>query len=725
MDILKKVTDHSLLFNTPPKHMPTTGVPDGPLQGNGDLGGSWCTAGDTLVCYLGKNDMWLSKPSQRGGGIKNLAVVKFAVDGLDEQVFDAVCRLTDAETDIDLSSVGGKLHVSSVMPRGKSMLIVRLTCTDGNVKVSADLNTLDDSAAVCTRNQDGNKVSVTKNYEGAELDWPTRACATLVVLNSDNLSVNLTSGQTATVVVSAYTNHDTDNPAAAVQNELDGISDASAAKYLEGNRTWWKNFWEKSYVSLPDEPDVEKCWYASNYLLACCCAPGKFPPGIFGNFITTDRADWGGDYHLNYNYEAPWWGAYSSNHIELAEPYDTPLMEYIPQAQKNARELLGCGGIYSVVGIGPMGNECAYMYNDDGTPNHEAPFWGQKSNAAYAAVDMVMRFYSEYDADYARDKAYPYISEVLAFWEDYLTWEDGRYVIHKDCIHENGALGRTMHGEKLEGPDDNSNDTNPLVSLGLIHVLIKCALDMCAFLGIDEPRAEKWKFIDAHLSKYPLQTRNGKTVFRYTEVGMDWCNGNSLGIQHIYPCGAIGLSSDPELLTVARNTLVEMSRWDDYNALPTFYSAAARLGYDPDEILRHLNEVMKIRGFANGFIYCGGGGVECLSVVPGCVNEMLMQSHEGVIRLFPVWNSARNAEFMNLRAYGAFLVSASMNNGSITSAEIYSEKGNHCVLLSPWDNVRITCDGNTVPTSEVSEHYGKTIHFDTKPGFTYKVEHAE
>jgi alpha-L-fucosidase 2 len=104
---------------------------------------------------------------------------------------------------------------------------------------------------------------------------------------------------------------------------------------------------------------------------------------------------------------------------------------------------------------------------------------------------------------------------------------------------------------------------------------------------------------------------------------------------------------------------------------------------------------------------------------------MLMQSHEGVIRLFPVWNSARNAEFMNLRAYGAFLVSASMNNGSITSAEIYSEKGNHCVLLSPCDNVRITCDGNTVPTSEVSEHYGITIYFDTKPGYTYKIEHAE
>ncbi len=724
MDIMKKVSEHSLVFDAPPKHMPTTGVPDGPLQGNGDLGGSWCTAADTLVCYIGKNDMWLSKPSQRGGGIKNLAVATFGVEGLDENVFHAICKLTDAETEIDLSADSGKLHVGSVMPRGKSMLIVKLTCTSGNVKVSADLKTLDDSAAVCTRSQDGNKVSVTKNYEGADLDWPTRACASLVVLGRNNLCAELTEGQSVTVAVSAYTNHDTDTPAQAVSDELDGLTEKSAEQYIEENRVWWNNFWEKSYVSLPDEADIEKCWYASNYLLACCCAPGKFPPGIFGNFITTDKADWGGDYHLNYNYEAPWWGAFSSNHIELSEPYDKPLLDYIPQGRKNARDFLDCGGIYAVVGIGPMGNECAYMYNNDGTPNHEAPFWGQKSNAAYAAVNMVMRFYSEYDIDYVRNSAYPFISEVLAFWEDYLSWEDGRYVIHRDCIHENSALGRTMRGEPLEGPDDRSEDTNPLVSLGLIHVLIKCALDMSALLGEDGPRQEKWKFIESHLSKYPLQTRNGKTVFRYTEYGYDWCDGNSLGIQHIYPCSAIGLSSDPELLTIARNTLVEMSRWDDFNALPTFYTAAARLGYDPDEILRHLNEVMKIRGFANGFIYCGGGGVECLSVVPGCVNEMLMQSYEGVIRLFPVWNHARNAEFAHLRAYGAFLVSASVNNGDIESAEIYSEKGNSCVLLKPWDNVRITCDGEDVPMTEVSENYGTTVHFDTKPDCTYHIERA-
>ena len=56
------------------------------------------------------------------------------------------------------------------------------------------------------------------------------------------------------------------------------------------------------------------------------------------------------------------------------------------------------------------------------------------------------------------------------------------------------------------------------------------------------------------------------------------------------------------------------------------------------------------------------------------VNEMLLQSYEGIIRVFPVWDKMQNAKFSGLRANGAFIVNGCLENGDVY-AEILSEQG--------------------------------------------------
>ena len=46
-----------------------------------------------------------------------------------------------------------------------------------------------------------------------------------------------------------------------------------------------------------------------------------------------------------------------------------------------------------------------------------------------------MRYYSTYDEAYAR-KVYPYLLACADFWEDYLSLENGRYVIRMDHFNE-------------------------------------------------------------------------------------------------------------------------------------------------------------------------------------------------------------------------------------------------------------------------------------------------
>jgi hypothetical protein len=521
--------------------------------------------------------------------------------------------------------------------------------------------------------------------------------------------------------MAVVTNHDDPGCREKAREILDHISRYRLADLHAKHCGWWKNFWLGSGVRIPSEPLIEKMWYGSHYIMASCCGNRNFPPGLFANWVTTDTPDWSGDYHLNYNYEAPWWGLYSSNKIELTEGYDTPLMEYLPGAREAARRKLDCRGLYSLVGIGPRGFAVSRTFDKDG--NDDVSYWGQKSNASYAAVNMVMRFYAAYDLDYARNTAYPYLKEAGAFWEDYLVFKDGRYVIYRDCIHENGYLARNVLDWGRDCPD-YSNDCNPLLSLALVRMIFRALLDIRAALGDDDRRAEKWRHILDHISPFPVQTRKGKKVFRYTETGMDWRDDNSLGIQHVFPAGALGLGSDPELLEIARNTLVEMARWEDYNAFGTFFAAAARLGHDPADILRRLNGELRKHAYDNLDIYYGGGGIECCSGVPVCVNEMLLQSHEGVLRFFPVWDKTKDAAFYNLRAYGAFLVSAELTGGAVGEITLYSEKGRRCVFQAPSGVqavYRLLVDGweEIVPVKE-GEYYA----FDTEAGGSYGITPA-
>ena len=96
---------------------------------------------------------------------------------------------------------------------------------------------------------------------------------------------------------------------------------------------------------------IEKYYYGSHYLMASCSRSRDFPPSLFGHCITPDSPSWQADYHLKYNHEAPWWGVFSSNQAELADPYDTPILDYMPIARANARRLLQCRGLYYEVGI--------------------------------------------------------------------------------------------------------------------------------------------------------------------------------------------------------------------------------------------------------------------------------------------------------------------------------------------------------------------------------------
>lgn len=490
----------------------------------------------------------------------------------------------------------------------------------------------------------------------------------------------LSPAQTVLIAAAVVTREESGTPLEEARRRVAELTPERIDRLRAAHRAWWRDFWARSFVEIGD-PLIEKYYYGSNYLLACCSRNRRFPPSIFGNWTTADCPSWQGDYHLNYNHEAPWWGVYSSNHIELADPYDTPVLEFMPAGKENARKYLGVRGVYYNVGVAPKGYDPGVAPEGKAPPEHgDQLFLGQKSNAAFCASNMFLRFYHTYDQEYAR-RVYPFLIEVANFWEDYLKWdaEGGRYMICGDSLGERG---------------DGIGDTNNTLSLGLVKMLFKGMLDVSAELGLDADRREKWRHILAHLSEFPTAVVDGVRWLRNAEAGP---SANAVGPGRggsrvsftglVWPSCVLGLGSDPETLAMLRNDARGWPEGDwinHYNGFSQTFTQAARIGHDPRDILAKLRKQLEVAGFPNLMVFGGGGGIENCCGVPATINEMLLQTHEGVTRVFPVWPRELPARFGRLRTPGAFLVSSELRDGEVLEVLIESEKGRPCTLQNPW-----------------------------------------
>ncbi|MDR1332118.1 MAG: hypothetical protein LBK07_08430 [Tannerella sp.] len=713
---------HVVRFTRPPQRIPAKVSVDAPLLGNGFMGIAMSGDPEHQVFYAARNDFWRLKSGHNESYPAVLGKIEVFIPGLQGASYLAEQHLYDAVTTARFAKDGFEVTYRAYVAALDDVAVIEIGMKgegtlEGTVQLSLPaigkeiVEDLPLDRAFPEKREQGAADGIHYIIRAFEdsVDIPNRAAMALQTADSPDGRFTLEAGKTVRIVCATSGNaRSADCLDAAVRK----VRESAAPQSLRGievrHGAWWKDYWEKSFVSIPDSA-IEGQYYLSLYGMASSSRDADFPPGLFGIWITQEQPSWAGDYHLNYNFQAPFYALYSANRIEQATPYYAPLLDFMTRGAYYSEKIAGIpDGILYPVGIGPRGIETTRWtplmdkygknWKDGGNIEDEGLFWGQKSNVSYAVANLSMQFYLTRDGEFSR-KVYPFVRAAAVFWENYLAYEDGRYVDRNDAIHE-GTVG----------------DTNPILSLGLIRQTMRTATDMSELLDEDAGRREKWMHIHDHLPDYPRQERNGKTVFRLTEEGTAWVNGNTLAIQHIYPGGQIGWDSDPELLAVAMNTMQEMRRWLDGNGSNSFFPAAVRIGYDPDTIMYHLDRYVK-HTFPNGFQLNNPHGIENLSTVPNTINEMLCSGHQGVLRLFPVWNRDRDASFHQIRTEGAFLVSAKLQAGEIGDVTVFSEQGEELTLLNPWKGRGIKVKG---PAGEQS-YEGERIRIKTERGATYRL----
>lgn len=669
-------------------------IPAGAMCGNGDLGVVFDNDDNDLIIHISKCDFWKFVPgTETDAGIKTVGCIKIKNVDLSiyniKQYFDKgilQCKFGNAETEFFVAPEN-RIYFEIKCPEGNAPLVdieIPDTCNSEN--------------SVCESN--GVKC-FTRKFCGEEVDRSSAVTVCFKEICSD-----FEEGFKITrYCISVVTNFDSeDYTQTGVDMALSSDYDKDKAKTQEK----WEKFFSASKVTLKDK-EIEKFYNSSLYHLAGCMGNKEFPPGLFGNFVTDDFFPWAGDYHMNYNYEAPYYCIFASNHPELFDGYMTPVNEMSDEAQRMA-QLFGCKGYAFPVSFGPKALD---VYSQADCKEHGILFLGQKSHAAYACVIPIMHWFSTYDKEYALKNYYNFILNTAAFWEDYLIKEKGRYVIKGDAAHEipfyRGKKFRyiTHFGQV--------NTINAINSLGLVKLLFNGVYDMAKELGLNSEKYALWEDIIENLSDFPTFIKKGKKCFRYAKFGIHWRNENTVGLQHIYPASQIGLNSGEKLLKIARNTYFINDRRLDDNGSNSYLPAGARIGVDPDFLIEGIHRNIKEFALPNRLFRHHGGGIEHLTTIPATINEMLMQSYEGVIRLFPCWNKEDDASFENLRADGAFLVSAELKNKKITSLKIKSLKGRKCNIECSDIKAVIKEDKTAVNF----ERNGNTISFETEENTSY------
>ena len=127
-----------------------------------------------------------------------------------------------------------------------------------------------------------------------------------------------------------------------------------------------------------------------------------------------------------------------------------------------------------------------------------------------------------------------------------------------------------------------------------------------------------------------------------------------------------------------------------------------------------------IRGMAAGDYGRTGIFTESLGILAP-LQEMLLQSWDNVIRVFPAWPKHLNGSFTTLRAEHAFLVSASWRDGGVETLTVHSETGGRCHMSIPWTGGMDIHDEPGMKIDTITEPDNIAV-FETEAGRTYRLQ---
>lgn len=459
----------------------------------------------------------------------------------------------------------------------------------------------------------------------------------------------------------------------------------SFAANLKSHAGWWKNFWEKSSIQLPDKV-LEKQWYLEQYKFGSV-ARSDAPPISLQAIWTADNGripPWKGDFHHDLNTQLSYWPACSANHLQEA-------MGYINHLEKNKENYLR----YTQTYFGFDGLAVPGVTTLDGT---EMGGWIQYSLSPTVSSWLAQHYYLQWrysmDRDFLKNKAYPWIKQTA--------------VLLENLTHKDASGFRKLEISASPEINDNSLEAwfpeNTNYDLALMKFTFSKAAELSTELGLTK-ESSHWQQILNEFGDYALTDKNQLKFAPSMDYNQSHRHFSNM--MAIHPLGLIKWEDGDRAQSIIRNSIkmldsVGPDYWCGYS-----YSwlgnlkARAKDGAGAAKALKifaeafcssnsfHLNGDQTKSGLSQ-FIYRPFTLEGNFAFAAG-IQEMLLQSHAGFIEVMPaVPQEWKNIAFNDLRAEGAFLISACKEAGELKSVKLIAEKGGSTILKLPFKDYEIS-----------------------------------
>lgn len=515
-----------------------------------------------------------------------------------------------------------------------------------------------------------------------------------------------------------------------VQNRLGGDLEPlvdEARRCEEKNREIWSRYWSCSSVSLADK-ELEQIWYRNLYFFNCALRPGVTCPGLFANWsYGSIGTAWHGDYHLNYNTQQPFWVTFSSNHLDKNLVYADLVDHLLPVSRMWAKEYYGMRGAFFP--------HSAYPVKMNLHP-YPVPDWGwEVFETPWIVQGLWWHYLYSGDIDFLKDRAFVPMKDAVLFLVDYMTrdeahgekWGDDNYHIFPSVPPELYGL---QPGFKF------NYDTQ--IDIALAKFIFKAYLESIDILNIrrtERDLAHTVENILERMPEYPMyeSEKYGRIYVSVPGECDETVYNVPANLTHVFPGEEYGISAPDSIRGWLLNTC-KAHQNEGGNDIVFLNMQKARLGVlDMDQFKRQVRYATLPGGTVTDAVLQSGGRYNDLTdymwmdeagiwfenfALPAVINECLIQSYDGLIRLYPNWDNSSDAAFSTLRARGAFLVSASLQSGEVQPVEIYSERGAVCRVWNPWPG----CSVKVSSAARSKVYKGEEIDFKTEAGETYTLQ---
>ncbi len=470
----------------------------------------------------------------------------------------------------------------------------------------------------------------------------------------------------------------------------------------------------KKIQTEPDPSMAALSYQFGRYLMIGSSRPGTQPANLQGIWNDNMNPSWDSKYTTNINTEMNYWPVESGNLSECAEPLVKMIKELTDQGSMVAREHYGAKG-------------WVFHQNTDiwrvAAPM-DGPTWGTFTvGGAWLCTHIWEHFEYTRDKDFLKE-TYPLIEGSVQFFMDFLV------------PHPNGKWLVTNPSTSPENfPDGGGNKPYfDEVTGGFREGTTICAgssIDMQILYDLFGYYLEAAKILDKE-DAFVQQVKAARDKLVPPQIGKDgslqeWADDwKSLEKNHrhfshmygLYPGKVLYEKRTPAFIESYKKVLEE--RGDASTGFSRAWKMAlwSRLG-DGNRANKIYKGYLKEQCCTSLFALCGRSlQVDGSFGVTAAVTEMLMQSHDGFIKLLPAlpdeWS---NGEFNGLCARGAFELDFIWKNKMVTQLKILSKAGEVCrIEFKP--GMKISSNGKKIAFNKLTNGL---IEFNTVKGAVYLV----